>query len=224
MGLRTAVVLSGVWVFAAACSPTAPSSPASVAGLWTGSTDPPSRAIAHYIFFRIDQSGTSLSGTYGTTAGSGTLAGEVNGSIVSLTATHLSPRNQRCPGTFSVKAKVMLNRMGGTMTLPSDCTGRTNNIALEREPAKLACAWAVVCYATQTRMDLARSSVLHVLTPSPERPLPNAELVLRRESQPHSEGAVRDGGIARLGSVKKIRLDGYARETDRACAILVTGP
>jgi hypothetical protein len=134
MRIRTAVVLSGVWVFAAACSsPTAPSSPASVAGLWTGSTDPPSRAIAHYIFFRIDQSGTSLSGTYGTTAGSGTLAGEVNGSIVSLTATHLSPRNQRCPGTFSVKAKVMLNRMGGTMTLPSDCTGRTNNIALERE-------------------------------------------------------------------------------------------
>jgi hypothetical protein len=93
-----------------------------------------------------------------------------------------------------------------------------------KRAAKLACAWAVVCYATQTRMDLARSSVLHVLTPSPERPLPNAELVLRRESQPHSEGAVRDGGIARLGSVKKIRLDGYARETDRACAILVTGP
>jgi hypothetical protein len=133
MGFRTAAVLSGVWVFAVACSPTAPSSPASVAGLWTGSTDPPSRAIAHYIFFRIDQSGTSLSGTYGTTHGSGTLAGEVNGPNVSLTATHLSPRNQRCPGTFSVKAKVMLNRMGGTMTLPSDCTGRTNNIALERE-------------------------------------------------------------------------------------------
>jgi hypothetical protein len=133
MGIRAAVVLSGVWVFATACSLTAPSSPASVAGLWIGSTDPPSRAIAHYIFFRIDQSGASVSGTYGTTHGSGTLAGEVNGSIVSLTATHLSPPNQRCPGTFSVKAKVMSNRMGGTMTLPSDCTGRTSNIALERE-------------------------------------------------------------------------------------------
>jgi hypothetical protein len=134
MGVRTAVVLSGLWVFAAACSSlTAPSSPASVAGLWSGSTNPPHRAIAFAIFFRIEQSGTSLSGTWGTTAGSGTLAGEVNGSIVSLTATKLSPQNQRCPSTFSVKAKVMLNRMGGTMTFASDCTGGTNNIALERE-------------------------------------------------------------------------------------------
>jgi hypothetical protein len=132
MGIRTAVVLSGIWVFAAACSSlTGPSSPASVAGLWSGSTNPPHRAIAFYIVLRIDQSGTSLSGTWGTNSASGTLAGEVNGSIFSLTATQLSPPPRSCPEQlFSVKAKVLLNRMGGTMT---DCTGRTNSVALEGE-------------------------------------------------------------------------------------------
>jgi hypothetical protein len=47
-----------------------------------------------------------------------------------------------------------------------------------------------------------------VPTLRPERPLPNAELVLRREPQPHSEGVVRNDGIARLGSVKKFVLMG----------------
>jgi hypothetical protein len=47
-----------------------------------------------------------------------------------------------------------------------------------------------------------------VPTLRPEHPLPNAELVLRREPQPHSEGVVRNDGIARLGSVKKFVLMG----------------
>ncbi len=103
---------------------------ASVAGLWSGSTNPPSRANVFSIGFTMVQSGSTLSGTWGTTSNNGTLTGDVKGTVVSMIATSRLT-NRVCP-QFSVTATVSGNHMTGTTTAIS-CGGGTGNIDLTRQ-------------------------------------------------------------------------------------------
>jgi hypothetical protein len=110
------------------CTGPAAPSVTSVAGSWSGTTNPPHRASAFAISVTISQSGALLSGTWGTNYNGGTVNGEINGARVSmiLTTTHLpSP----CP-SFSIMATVDGNRMSGT-THGVDCPS-TGSIELTK--------------------------------------------------------------------------------------------
>jgi hypothetical protein len=109
--LRTALIVAFLFAGTGCSSPTTPST-ASVAGGWFGTTNPPSLADAFAISLTISQSGSSLTGTWGTTSNSGTLSGDVNGTSVSmiLGSPHLP---STCP-SFTVMATVNGNQMSGT--------------------------------------------------------------------------------------------------------------
>jgi hypothetical protein len=122
--LRVALVVS---LFVAACTGSDPSTPSTawVAGTWFSDT-----FVIHGIRFTIAQSGSTLSGTWGTTTNSGTLSGNVSGSRVSMIATStLDPKS--CP--FEITATLTGNQMSGT-SAPVNCgVSSTSSITLVKE-------------------------------------------------------------------------------------------
>jgi hypothetical protein len=83
-----AVVSTSVAAISCDSAPTAPSA-ANVVGTWKGSRcNPPTRAIACYLDLSISQTGSTLSGSYVTALGVGTLTGDVAGSTVSMLMTY----------------------------------------------------------------------------------------------------------------------------------------
>jgi hypothetical protein len=91
-------------------TPTAPST-ANVAGMWGGTTCPPSFIDACVIELTIAQAGPSLSGTYGRTSGNGTLTGTVTGSTVSMSMTPIYPSTA---SMWNVNATANGDQMTGT--------------------------------------------------------------------------------------------------------------
>jgi hypothetical protein len=128
---RVSVVVFAGCTFAAACSNATGPSPAQVGGHWSGSTNPPSRANVFVIGFTINQTGTSLSGTWGTTSGGGTFDGTIKGIAISLNAKPSRP-DQVCP-EFAVNGTVAADHIIGTRRLSNACTGRESPIELFRD-------------------------------------------------------------------------------------------
>ena len=93
--------------FATGCdsTPTAPST-ANVAGRWAGTTCDTARTTSCVITVNISQEGSTLTGTWGKTALSGTLTGSVSGSVVSLVMT-LSGQPPGMPLTLTVNGDQM---------------------------------------------------------------------------------------------------------------------
>jgi hypothetical protein len=111
-----ALVVASVLAPAIACdsSPTTPAM-ADVTGSWSGTTCPPSDIDSCVIGFKISQMGASLTGTYGTTSGNGTLAGTVTGSQVAMAMTTVYPPTSPCPSA-TITATVSGNQMTGTIS------------------------------------------------------------------------------------------------------------
>jgi hypothetical protein len=110
-----ALVVASVLPLAIACdsSPTTPTM-ADLTGSWDGTTCPPSHIDSCVIGFKISQMGSSLSGTYGTTSGNGTLTGTVTGSQVVMGMTTVFPPTTPCPSS-TVTVTVSGNQMTGAI-------------------------------------------------------------------------------------------------------------
>lgn len=121
---RAVLVVVALAVGVSSChpSPTRPSE-ANVAGGWSGSTCPPSDIDSCKIVLTIMQSDATLTGTYGTTSGNGTLSGTIVSSTVSMAMTPINPSNAE---KWSITATVDGNKMTGT------ALGRA--ISLSRQP------------------------------------------------------------------------------------------
>ena len=78
-----AIVLTAMLGTSCDSTPTSPSN-VNITGRWGGTTCWPNRPNVCAILFDISQSGSSLTGTWGTTGNHGTVTGTVSGSIVSL--------------------------------------------------------------------------------------------------------------------------------------------
>ena len=114
--LATAVLLVALTI-GCNSSPTAPSA-ANVAGMWTGTTCAPARTTSCVIQVTIEQTGTSLTGTWGKTTTHGTLTGTVSGATVSLlmkgefdpfTLT-LTVNGNQMSGSYTDQATISLTR------------------------------------------------------------------------------------------------------------------
>jgi hypothetical protein len=129
--MTAARVFAAVIVTTTACSsPTTPSM-VQVAGSWFGTTNAPSLADAFAISVTISQSGSSLSGTWGTTSSKGTLTGTVTGANVAL---QMTPSVPPTACTSTVATTVVGNQMTGTITSGPLCLAIvTTPISLTRQ-------------------------------------------------------------------------------------------
>ena len=109
------VVLSAALAIGCDSTPTAPST-ANVAGQWTGTTCDTARITSCVITVNISQEGSSLTGTWGKTASSGTLTGSVSGSVVSLVMTSTTfPGTDGMPLTLTVSGGQMFGPYGDSI-------------------------------------------------------------------------------------------------------------
>jgi len=115
-----ALALGFASVVSSGCGSTSPTSPttAGLQGEWSGSTCAPSNIVSCSIVLRLDQAGTTLSGTWGRTASNGTLSGTVSGRAVVLDLALPGKSTAVSTMTLSVQGDVMAGSSGtGTVRL-----------------------------------------------------------------------------------------------------------
>jgi hypothetical protein len=128
-----AMLVGAMLILGAACaSPSGPST-ADVSGRWGGLQCPQNRrdAVCGVVFW-LTQTGTSVSGTWGTTYSHGTLTGELHGAVLTLTMTLDFPANAPCP-SLVLTATVSGNQMTGVEASTCGDSSATTPLSATRE-------------------------------------------------------------------------------------------
>lgn len=139
--LRVSFVLVALAVGCHQSSTSPSQSPLSLNGTWVGTTNDALVGSADFSA-SISQSGSVLSGTYTSSAvqsndlngKTGTLAGRVDGTTVTITFTPMAPPPNGVSCPFSASATVSGNQMTGTFTFPASaqCVPLSGSINLTK--------------------------------------------------------------------------------------------
>jgi hypothetical protein len=118
----TLFVVLVLMILAAGCGASSPTQPsfANVQGEWGGTTCAPNRPVSCAIVLRIEQTETTLSGTWARTTNGGTLTGSVSGNSVILELASSTNPNPSSTMTLTLNGDLMMGSYG------------TNSVTLSR--------------------------------------------------------------------------------------------